>query len=169
MIPPSPVEKYIKRNESFRADAYDDATGRLILPGHAVVGTLTIAWGHTGPDVYPGQTFTQDAAEILFQRDLTAAVRGAIASVGTEPWLGLTPPRRGALADMCFELGEYGLMDFHKLLAAVRAGDWQTAHDNVLLKNPPDPTPSAYAVQVPSRAASNAAILLSGEWPRGIA
>jgi GH24 family phage-related lysozyme (muramidase) len=169
MIPPSPVELYIKRNESLRLDAYDDANGRLILPGHAVTGTLTIGYGHTGPDVFPGQTITKDQAEVLFQRDFATALRGAIASLGTAPWLALDSVRRGILVDMAFELGEFGLMGFHKLLACVRGGDWQGASDNLLLKNPPDPTPSAYASEVPNRARSNAAILLSGVWPAGLA
>lgn len=30
----------------------------------------TIGWGHTGPDVHPGMTITQDQADALFLRDL---------------------------------------------------------------------------------------------------
>src|SRR5690348_6497001 len=126
MIPPSAVERFIKSNEALRLDAYDDKTGRLILPGHEVLGTLTIGWGHTGSDVFPGQTITPDAAEVLFQRDLAAALRGAVAALGSDPWLELDPVRRCVLADMCFELGEFGLAGFGKMLAAIRAGDWTT-------------------------------------------
>lgn len=161
MKPPSPVEQYIKSFEGLRLDAYDDATGKLILPGHPVIGRLTIGFGHTGPDVYPGQTIVRDAAQVLFHNDMATAIKGAVAAVGIDPWMSLTPPRRGALIDMCFEMGERGLDEFQKMLAAVRAGDWDTAAAELMA--------SKYSTEVPARAASNKQLLLSGSWPRGIA
>jgi len=153
------VETYIKANESLRLDAYDDATGKPILPGHAIAGTLTNGYGHAGPDVFPGQTITPAMAEAWFQHDLAAALRGAIASLGNEAWLKLDAARRCALTDMCFELGEYGLSGFHKMLAAIRAGDWEMAAAEMKA--------SKYYAQVPSRAERNRQIMLAGDGPMG--
>ena len=157
MIPAT--EDYIKRHEGLRLDAYDDATGKPILPGQKIEGTLTVGWGHTGSDVFAGQTITVDIAERMFQHDLTSALRGAIAALGPEPWLKLDSVRRCVLADMCFELGEYGLSAFHKLLAAMRGGDWEAAAAEMKA--------SKYYEQVPKRAEQNRLMMLSGEMACG--
>ena len=161
MIPPSPVELYIKRNEALRLFAYDDATGKPLNMGDTCIGTATCGYGHTGSDVYAGLTIVKDQAEAWFQKDLATALRGAIASLGTAPWLALDPVRRGILTDMAFELGEYGLAQFHRMLAALRAKDWPTAAAEL--------EASKYYSEVPRRAESNKLILLSGEWPPDIA
>lgn len=68
--------------------------------------------------------------------------------------------RKAVLIDMAYEIGGAGLDGFTKMLAAVRLRDWQTAadqlHDSKLFE------------QVPSREASNIAILTSGTLPAGI-
>lgn len=51
--------KLIKEFEGLRLTAYYD-----------VVGVLTIGYGHTGDDVYVGQTVTEQQAEQLLQKDL---------------------------------------------------------------------------------------------------
>ena len=60
--------------EGFVPYAYDDADPseprKRIMPGDAVMGVLTIGHGHTGPDVFPGQTITEDEASELLARDL---------------------------------------------------------------------------------------------------
>jgi len=45
-------------------------------------GVLTIGWGHTGPDVYKGQTITQARADELLKSDL-ARFEGAVNSYTT--------------------------------------------------------------------------------------
>ena len=42
-------------------------------------------------------------------------------------WNKYPPQAQAALFDMAFNLGLGGLLKFHKLLAAVDAGDWETA------------------------------------------
>lgn len=49
--------------------AYDDANDRRINPGDPVQGTLTIGYGHTGPDVQPGLTWTQAQADAALSDD----------------------------------------------------------------------------------------------------
>jgi len=93
------------------------------------------------------------------QHDLAAALRGAIAALGPEPWLKLDSARRCVLTDMCFELGEYGLSAFHKLLAAMRGGDWEAAAAEMKA--------SKYYEQVPKRAEQNRLMMLSGEMACG--
>lgn len=60
---------FVEREEALRLAAYDDATGHPVNPGDPVHGTLTIGWGHTGPDVHPGQTITREEADALFDKD----------------------------------------------------------------------------------------------------
>lgn len=59
----------LKKYEALRLQSYDDATGNPIEPGDQVQGVLTIGWGHTGPDVYPGMRITKEEAEALFDTD----------------------------------------------------------------------------------------------------
>lgn len=49
----------IKRFESCRLTAYRDQRG-----------IWTLGWGHTGSDVYPGLTWTQEKADSVFLNDL---------------------------------------------------------------------------------------------------
>lgn len=59
----------IKSFEGCLLYAYDDANDKRIEPGDAVIGTLTIGWGHT-KGVYAGQTITQEQADALLASDL---------------------------------------------------------------------------------------------------
>ena len=58
--------------------AYDDANGHKVQPGEAIHGTLTIGYGHTGADVFPGQTWTEQQAEQNLRTE-AAAVAAKIA------------------------------------------------------------------------------------------
>jgi lysozyme len=54
--------------------AYDDANDHPVSPGDAVLGTLTIGYGHTGSDVFPGLTWTQQEAEDGLKHDIAAVI-----------------------------------------------------------------------------------------------
>ncbi len=60
---------FLENEEGERLFAYDDATGRRIMPGDPIKGVLTIGVGHTGPDVFPGQMITQEESRRLFDKD----------------------------------------------------------------------------------------------------
>lgn len=60
---------FLMEQEGERLYAYDDATGKRVNPGDIVKGVLTIGVGHTGPDVYKGQTITRDESRALFDKD----------------------------------------------------------------------------------------------------
>lgn len=59
--------------------SYDDAdpnrVKKWIKPGDKVMGTLTIGFGHTGPDVLPGQRITIAEAHTLLTNDLDPCER----------------------------------------------------------------------------------------------
>lgn len=60
---------FLIEQEGERLFAYDDHTGKRINPGDPVIGVLTIGVGHTGPDVFKGQTITKDQSRELFDKD----------------------------------------------------------------------------------------------------
>jgi lysozyme len=117
-----------------------------------------IGWGHNGPDVREGLTWTQTQANMQFFEDYADAVLHALRLVGST-WPVVDVVRRAALADMAFELGMAGLGGFNVMLDAVRDGNWAAADAAVMA--------SAYAHQVPARASAAAIMLLTGNWPEG--
>ena len=54
--------EFIKSFEGFIPYAYDDLTEKRVNKGDPCKGTLTIGYGHTGSDVYKGQTCTKEEA-----------------------------------------------------------------------------------------------------------
>lgn len=64
----------LKQFEGCYLFAYDDANDRRVEPGDPVHGTLTIGYGHTGSDVFPGLTWTQEQAEEALTHDIDATV-----------------------------------------------------------------------------------------------
>ncbi len=116
----------------------------------------TVGLGHTGRDVCEGDEWTPERCWHAFYNDYSYASGNAVTVVGTSCWATLNEPRRAVLTDMSFNLGPFGLSKFHKMLAAIRVGDWQKAHDELLN--------SEYAKDVGRRATKNADVLLTGEW-----
>jgi lysozyme len=54
--------------------AYDDANEQPVNPGGQVHGKLTIGYGHTGNDVFPGLTWSQVQADQALLNDVAAVV-----------------------------------------------------------------------------------------------
>lgn len=73
---------FMKAHETFVATTYDDKQPRKKLtPTTKILGTLTIGYGHTGPDVKIGMTITRAHGERLFEEDLKpmeAEIRKAV-------------------------------------------------------------------------------------------
>ena len=77
------------------------------------------------------------------------------------PWAqALDEVRRAVLVDMAFNLGVPGLLGFRRMLAAVRARDWETAAREML--------DSRWAGQVGHRAEELAKMMTTGEWPEEV-
>lgn len=101
----------LKGFETCRLTAYRDEGGKL-----------TNGWGHTGDDVYEGQTITQAQADAWLLQDLQEfedAVRGMV----TVP---LTDNQFSALVDFAFNDGPANLQS-STLLKLVNAGDFDGA------------------------------------------
>jgi lysozyme len=86
------------------------------------VGVWTIGYGHTGADVTPGLTITQQQAEALLAKDVLTAAR----CVNSMVKLQLTQGEFDALVDFVFNLGA-GNFARSTLLTALNAGDFARA------------------------------------------
>jgi lysozyme len=111
----------IRAAESCRLTAYKDS-----------LGVWTIGWGH---EMFPqttdwaGYTVTQDLADTWLDADIQAAQTFA-QSLTEWPFLD-TPCRQNAVVELCFNMRKKWLL-FVNTRAAIRAKDWQGAHDGLL-------------------------------------
>ena len=87
-----------------------------------VAGVLTIGYGHTGPDVTPGKTITEDEATALLLSDMAEAV----ACVNKAVTSTINQVQFDALVDFTFNAGRGSLLG-STLLRAVNAGDFVAA------------------------------------------
>lgn len=94
--------KLVKEFEGLRLVAYDDlAPNKVLKPGDAIKGTLTIGHGHTGPDVFIGQAITEEEAERLLRADLDTA-ENAVAELVEVP---LNENQFSALVSFVYNVG----------------------------------------------------------------
>lgn len=96
-----------ERGEGVRLTAYRDQGG-----------VLTIGYGHTGPDVYPGQVITQAQAEALLLHDVQTAVN-AVNQYVTYP---IRQHQFDALVDFTFNVGTHAFAN-STLLKHLNAGN----------------------------------------------
>ncbi len=144
----------VKANEGLRLAAYDDATGDSVPVGGVCRGTLSIGFGHTGTDVFPGQVCTEAQADAWLHSDLNVASLAAASVVGSDVWPTLTDARQAALTDMAYNMGRHRFSGFINMLAAIRAEEWDQAGEEALK--------SKWAKQVPYRAAYDAFLIRTG-------
>jgi lysozyme len=105
----------IRTYEGLRLSSYQD--GR---------GIWTIGYGHTGPDVKPGMTITeQEANELLIQDAQTAEE-----AVDRLVKVGLSQGMFDALCDFVFNIGETAFAH-STLLAKLNAGDYMSAPSQI--------------------------------------
>lgn len=103
-----------KRFEGLRLSAYRDGAG-----------VLTIGRGHTGKDVYEGQTITEAQADTLLARDMAFAVSCVNSWVNWKK-VTLTQGQFDALVDFTYNAG-VGNFRSSSLLRLVNAGDFTNA------------------------------------------
>lgn len=122
--------------------------GLSLKPYKCSAGKYTIGYGHL---IKNG--ITQEAADVLLTEDLQTAEQSAV-RLG---WFStLNNPRKAVIIDMIFNIGIARLHGFKKMIAAIEAGDFETAAKELL--------DSKYARQVAHRARLNAEILKKGVW-----
>lgn len=85
-------------------------------------GTPTIGYGHTGPDVKPGTTITQEQADAFLKQDLSKSA-SAVESLVKVP---LTEGQKTALTSFAFNEGE-GALAKSTLLQKLNQGDYAGA------------------------------------------
>lgn len=68
----------------------------------------------------------------------------------------IPPVRQAVLANMAFQMGVGGLLEFRKMLAALRSDHWDDAAEEMLN--------SQWALQTPKRAKELAEQMRTGEW-----
>jgi lysozyme len=102
---------FIESNEGLVLNAYKDATG-----------TLTIGYGHTGPDVTPGLVWTQQQADDALLAD-TQTAQDAVNRLVTVP---LTQHQYDALVDFVFNVG-VGNFTGSTLRKDLNAGNYEGA------------------------------------------
>ena len=101
----------LKTWEGCRLNAYPDpATGGA---------PWTIGYGHTGPEVVPGLTISQEQAEAWLKQDVAEAA-GAVGRLLRG--IALTPRQRDALISFCFNVGA-GAMEGSTLRRRCLAGE----------------------------------------------
>lgn len=94
-------------------------------------GVLTIGYGHTGKDVFPGMVCTPQQALTWLLDDASEALRYTV-HLPEYPSLD-TQARRNAVTEAVFNLGiETWTNEFPKSRASIQAQDWPMAYRNVL-------------------------------------
>ena len=101
-----------EREESLRLTAYYDSGG-----------VITNGFGHTGPDVFPGQVITRQQAITWLQNDVQKAVNAVNASVR----VSVTQQEFDSLVDFTYNVGVHAF-ETSTLLKKLNAGDYAGAN-----------------------------------------
>lgn len=149
----------LRRHEGVRARLYQDSLGYWTIGVGHVVDRRKGGWCDDGL----AQRLNAHGF-CLSERVINAYLADDLAEAEQTIWDLLSPPaglinqpRYEALVSMAFNLGRGGFAGFKKARAALEAGDWQRAHDELL--------DSRWAKQVPNRARDIASTILTGQAP----
>lgn len=100
--------------------------GCRLMPYLCPAGVWTCGWGSTGPDVVPGQPWTQEYADRRMKQDAMRFARGTLALCPR-----LTGTRLSAIADFSYNLG-LGNLQASTLRRKVNAEDWDEAKTQLM-------------------------------------
>ena len=84
------------------------------------------------------------AAEAILTHDMAEAIKGFF-TLPIEARKGLNATRRDVLVEMVYQLGAKGVLKFKRMLAALEAGDYETAADEMLDSLAARQTPQRWA------------------------
>lgn len=138
----------LEQDEGFRPFAYDDGDGQPVVPGKVMVGHVTIWFGlclEQGRVPQLPATMPREALRYVAEgKWLELLMR--------EPWMESLPENTQlGLAMMAYQMGAGGVLGFKRMVAALRAGDFEAAETHALDSN--------WARQTPARAKRVAALL----------
>lgn len=129
------VEGSVKNSKGMHY-AYDDKDPsnpkKFIQNAADINGVLTIGYGHTGPDVKPGMTISEQKATQLLISDLKHAAQQVV-DLARKKGVDLTKSAHQLqmLTDFAFNLGLSGLVSkFPMFLKAVLTNDWDSIKDH---------------------------------------
>ena len=136
--------------------------GREYMPYKCPAGRWTIGVGHNyqdNPLPHDIDLYLRQNGKILdehIDRLLAIDIIRAVSDCKKifSNWDALSPDRKMALTDMCFQLGGAGLRKFKKMILCIEHEAWDDAARQILN--------SLYATQTPQRARENAE-LIKGE------
>ena len=135
---PVALKARLSIEEGRKHSIYTDTTGNV---------SVGIGRNLTGVGV------SDDEIDLMFTNDIARTVAFLNANL---PWWGtLDDVRQSVIVDMAFNMGGE-LLQFHHMLAAVQASDWNTAYSEMLN--------STWANQVGQRAQNLARIMLTGSF-----
>ena len=136
------IEDQLRLDEGERLTAYQDHLGYWTIG----VGRLI--------DSRKGGGISREESSMLLRHDIERVEQAIDKAL---PWAAtLDPIRKAALINMGFQLGVSGLLGFAQTLAAIKAGEYQSAADRMLA--------SRWASQTPARARRLADQVRSGRW-----
>lgn len=119
----------LEYDEGVRYKLYKDINGHWSVG----VGRNVDAKGFSEQDIY-----------VMLEEDVREAWNSAIKILGKEFFLSLSEPRKLAIVNMVFQLGEAGFAAFHDTIKAIKEGRWNDAAGHG--------ADSLWAFQVPHRA-----------------
>jgi lysozyme len=132
---------------SLREDLIQDE-GVKLKPYFCPAGKLTLGVGRNIEDV----GISEAEAMAMLDNDIIRVTHQIEKEL---PWArSCSASIRRALGNLTFQVGIGGLLKFKRMLAAIQAGDYNTAADEAL--------DSEWAKQTPERAARVAALIRSG-------
>lgn len=100
--------------------------GCRLTPYICPAGVWTCGWGSTGPDVFPGQKWTQDYADRRMYADALKFAKGTLALCPN-----LTGQQLCAVADFSYNLG-LGRLKSSTLRKRLNAGDLEAAKNELM-------------------------------------
>jgi len=131
------LRSQLERHEGLRLKVYQDT-----------VGKATIGYGRNLDDV----GISRVEADVLLAADIEKVER-QLQTI--DEYLELDPIRQTVIANLCFNVGFYGLMQFTRMWKAITRGDYSAASREML--------DSTWRRQVGSRATELAEIMRTGE------
>ena len=144
----SALTRQLVEHEGMRLLPYDDQTGEELKPGETLRGKLTIGVGRNLTD----RGISTVEAHMFLSADIVNVIRDLDRHIPS--WRGLDEIRQRVIADLCFNLGVAGLMQFTGTLQALGRGDYHATADHMMS--------SLWAKQVGRRAKRLALMMDSG-------